>query len=1046
MRTWIELMIEKRKWVIGICILITLGLMSQLKNLAVVISSDNFMPQSNHYVKTESEVESTFGFKNTAVITITANQGTIYQAPILEKVQRITSRLLNTPGVIKTNVTSLSARKVKGIEGTTEGMIVNPLMERVPRNEAEMAALKKGVASNHVYEDLLVSKDEKTTQIVAEFRENPKGMTPIEESVRDAVQPELDSSVDIAVGGPTVLLAWLEKFSARMGFLMPLAILIVGLIHYEAFRTVQAMVLPLVTSFLAVIWSLALLAISGRPMDVFNATTPILILAVAAGHAVQILKRYYEEYSKLKEASPNEDPKQLSRLAVLNAMTKVGPVMIVACTVAALGFFSLVVFEIKAVRTFGVMTGFGIVSALILELTFIPALRSMLRAPSEREFRREREKTIWDRLIQTIFSWVMESRRTVYFVAAVGIVALSLGGYLLKVDNSVKDVFYGKQQVKEDDDKINARMAGANTFSVLVDGGADDSIKDPKILSAIEQVQAHLAQDSRVGKTVSLVDFIKRMNQAMNADKKDFYVVPSNRDLVAQYLLLYSNSGEPQDFDSYVDYAYRKAHIQVLLKTDSTAELDEIVNQTLTFAKSVFPPGVRVEIGGGNIQALALNEEMIRSKLLNILQILACVFIISTLIFRSVLAGVLILVPLVATVFVNFGIMGLLGIPLNIPTSLTSAMAIGIGADYAIYLSFRMREELKSLHSEADALRIAFMSAGKAAIFVSSAVAGGFGVLMLSWGFKIHLWMGILLPLAMLVSSFSTLTVFASLILSLRPKYIFDSAVRNPMGLKAVGNAGVIVLALILFVPSAHATPSAEEIMKNNFLTTKVKDSTSDANFRLINPQGQERLRETDGKTKLISGTTDNMRYVNFKSPSDVRGTKTLLIEHTGKDDDIWIYLPAMHKVRRLVSSNKKDSFVGTDFSYGDVIGHKPEDWNHKLLREEKADGKDCYVIESTPKRPEVGENTGYSKRVSWIDKVSSVAVRGEIYDLNGELLKKLSAEDIQKVDAKNNKFEPMKLTAENVQTGHKTVIEFKNFKANVGVGDETFTTRYLEK
>jgi outer membrane lipoprotein-sorting protein len=145
------------------------------------------------------------------------------------------------------------------------------------------------------------------------------------------------------------------------------------------------------------------------------------------------------------------------------------------------------------------------------------------------------------------------------------------------------------------------------------------------------------------------------------------------------------------------------------------------------------------------------------------------------------------------------------------------------------------------------------------------------------------------------------------------------------------------------------------------------------------------------------------------------------------------------------VASNKKDSFVGTDFSYGDVIGHKVEDWNHKLLRQEKVDGRDCYVVESTPKRPEVADNTGYSKRVNWIDKESYVALRGEIFDQNGELLKRTSAQDVERVDAKNDRYQPMKLISENVQTGHKTIIEFTNFKANVGVGDEVFAARSLE-
>lgn len=254
---------------------------------------------------------------------------------------------------------------------------------------------------------------------------------------------------------------------------------------------------------------------------------------------------------------------------------------------------------------------------------------------------------------------------------------------------------------------------------------------------------------------------------------------------------------------------------------------------------------------------------------------------------------------------------------------------------------------------------------------------------------------------------------------------------------------GLFALAL---VHDALASPSADEIMQKNLLSTKVADSTTHSTFRLINASGQERVRETDGSTKLIAGSTDNQRLVNFLSPSDVRGTKTLLIEHSSAEDDIWIYLPAMKKVRRLVASNKKDSFVGTDFSYGDVIGHKVEDWNHKVLREEKMDGRDCYVVESTPKRSEVTENTGYTKRISWVDKESYIALRAEIYDQNGELLKKTSAQDVHKVDVSKDRYQPMKLLCENVQTGHKTVIEFSNFKADVGVGDDVFTTRSLDK
>ncbi len=256
----------------------------------------------------------------------------------------------------------------------------------------------------------------------------------------------------------------------------------------------------------------------------------------------------------------------------------------------------------------------------------------------------------------------------------------------------------------------------------------------------------------------------------------------------------------------------------------------------------------------------------------------------------------------------------------------------------------------------------------------------------------------------------------------------------------------ILLLALGLTYHAQALALTADEIAKNSFVTSKVADSTSESTFRLINSNGQERVRETIGVSKLIPGTLDNQRYVLFKTPSDVKNTTTLLIEHSGKDDDIWIYLPAMKKVRRLVSSDKKSSFVGTDFSYGDVIGHKVEDWNHKILKEEKVDGVDTWVIESLPKNPGVQDNSGYSKRVSWIAKDSFVAVKGELYDPSGALLKKLTQTQVQLVDEKNKKYQPMKLQAENVQTGHKTIIEFKNYKANVGVKNDYFKSQNLDK
>lgn len=244
---------------------------------------------------------------------------------------------------------------------------------------------------------------------------------------------------------------------------------------------------------------------------------------------------------------------------------------------------------------------------------------------------------------------------------------------------------------------------------------------------------------------------------------------------------------------------------------------------------------------------------------------------------------------------------------------------------------------------------------------------------------------------------------------------------------------------------NALASVSAIEIMNKNFLVSKVKDSKSDSIMKLIDSNGNERIREMSTVTKLKENSTDTMRLVTFLSPTDIKGTKSLLIENSKGDDGIWIYLPALKKVRRLVASNKKDSFVGSDFSYGDMVGYKVDNWKHKLLREEPCGTQKCYVIESIPKSASEIEETGYSKYIGWYDKENSFRSKAEVYDQGGQLLKTITADKITQVDKTTNKWFAYYIESKNTQTGRKTIIQVKNYKANVKVSSSLFTAGNLE-
>jgi outer membrane lipoprotein-sorting protein len=264
---------------------------------------------------------------------------------------------------------------------------------------------------------------------------------------------------------------------------------------------------------------------------------------------------------------------------------------------------------------------------------------------------------------------------------------------------------------------------------------------------------------------------------------------------------------------------------------------------------------------------------------------------------------------------------------------------------------------------------------------------------------------------------------------------------------KRIPLLAALSLAAALLAPAAHAgQPDLNDIVARSLAVNKVVDSTSNATFTLINKEGQQRVRKTYGVSKLEPNGHDNMRMTRFLEPGDIKGTVSLLKEHSAGDDDMWIYLPALKKVRRLVSSNKKDSFVGTDFSYGDVIGHKVADWNYKLVKEEPVDGADCYLIEATPRSDDVRDNSGYSRRQIWIRKDNYYAIRGEMWDEAGQPYKKFHMTDVKEVDPARHKWQAMTMEAEDLQTGHKTIISFENYKANQKVPDAFFTTRYMEK
>ncbi len=251
----------------------------------------------------------------------------------------------------------------------------------------------------------------------------------------------------------------------------------------------------------------------------------------------------------------------------------------------------------------------------------------------------------------------------------------------------------------------------------------------------------------------------------------------------------------------------------------------------------------------------------------------------------------------------------------------------------------------------------------------------------------------------------------------------------------------IMVLSLILL--PAIAINGAEltglQIVDNVYNRDTGKDSKGNLTMSLINSQGNERVRTIKQFIKDFGKVEKKIMF--FMSPADVRNTSFVNWSYTeeGKDDDQWIYLPALKKVKRISSSSKSDYFMGSDFTYDDLGDRQPEADIHKLIREEKFNGEQCYVVESVPK----DEEYMYSRTVTWIIKDKWIGLKKEFYDEDEDLLKILSVK----------KFENIKglwiiLQSEmvNVQKKHTTKMQLSEVKINSGIPDRQFTERMMKR
>lgn len=250
----------------------------------------------------------------------------------------------------------------------------------------------------------------------------------------------------------------------------------------------------------------------------------------------------------------------------------------------------------------------------------------------------------------------------------------------------------------------------------------------------------------------------------------------------------------------------------------------------------------------------------------------------------------------------------------------------------------------------------------------------------------------------------------------------------------------IILLALISVFSEVNAQDGLS-IMKKNRQALSSNDEIMHFTMNLTNKNGKVRTRELTQVQK--TNEEDNRSFlIRFLSPADVEGTGFLEIENSNRDNDQWLYLPALKRSRRISASNKVDNFMGSDFTYEDIERENIQNFNYKILRKESLNSNNCVVIEATPKN-ELNFKTGYSKRLIYVCEDNDMVLKTEYYNHNNQHCKTYYAEDVKQTQGV---WRTYKMSMNNILTNHSTVIVFTEYKINTEIDSNLFSQRYLEQ
>ncbi len=713
-------------------------------NLEMTSDYRVFFSPDNPELIASNRFERTYTSNDTALIAVKPRTGDIFRTDVLDMLADLTDRSWTLPHVVRVD----SPINFQKIEAEGDDIFIGDLVQQpISRNRGDLELVRKEALAQPLLIKRLLSEDAATagTLLTLKFPGDdhsihlPESIHAIRALVADLKREHPD--VQFAVTGMAPLTYAMDEITLReLTVLLPGMVIVLTVVLGVLLRSISAVAATLVIVTLSASGAMGAAALIGIKLTTVSVVAPIIILTVSVADSIHLISSILEE---------RRDGSELLEAIAEALRINSEPIFLTSLT-TIVGFLSLNFSESPPFGDLGNITAAGVFIAWVLSMTLLPALLVVwgARKPSQRV-----KETDW---LFRFSDFVVSRRRPILIVAAV----LAIGSVASVPFNTLDDRFLQwfdkSMDPRTDADFVTENLTGPYQIEFSLVSAESRSVSDPRYLREVEAFGNWLSEQPGVSHVYSLPDVMKRLNQAMNAGDPDFFVLPEESDLAAQYLLLYEFSlPYGLDLNTQINLDKSASRLTVTTLGISSAETRDLKRRAEDWVSLNATFIAPTEATGTSVMFAFVSQRTIDSMLIGTAFAIALIGATILVALRSVKIGLMSILPNILPVTVTFGIWGLLVGEIGIIGSTIAASTLGLVVDDTVhFLSkyHRAREEHRlSTH---DGIRFAFEHVGRAMITTTLVLAAGFFVLTYS-DFLLNWQMGVL----------TIMTIFSALIL-----------------------------------------------------------------------------------------------------------------------------------------------------------------------------------------------------------------------------------------------------------------------------------------